>query len=78
MIAVCRQLRDGEADADAERRHDGEGDDVGEEEGERRAGRDELDAHAERDDELVRGDGGEERPHVLHVLLQSHGQALLE
>ena len=78
VIGVGRQLGDCESDADAERRHDCEGDDVRQEEGERRPDRDELDAHAERDDELVRRDGREERPDVLHVLLQSDGQALLE
>ena len=38
--------------------------------------RHELDAHAERDDELVAGDGGEERPHARRRLLQPHGEAL--
>ena len=62
--------------ANAERRHGGESEGVGEEEGERRAHGDELDAHAERDDALVQGDGDEQRPHILRVLLQSDGEAL--
>ena len=62
--------------ANAERGHGGEGQGVGEEEGERRAYADELDAHAEGDDALVQGDGDEQRPHILRVLLQSDGEAL--
>ena len=38
--------------------------------------RDELDAHAEGDDELVGGDGGEEGPDAGRRVLQPHGEAL--
>ena len=65
-----------ESEPDAHRGHDSKGNDVGEEEGKWCARRDELDAHAERNHKLVRGDGGEEGPHSRSVLLQADGKTL--
>ena len=60
LLGDERALGDRDAEADAEGRDEGEGDHVEDEEHEGRVVDDELQAHAEHDHELVRGDGCEE------------------
>lgn len=67
---------DDEADADPEGRHEGESGYVHYDQGGLGPRGDQLDPDTEGDDQLVRGDGGAEVPHVSRVLLQTHGQPL--
>ena len=71
-----REFAHCESEPDAHRVTRSKDNDVGEEECHRRARRHKLDAHAERNHVLVRGDGGKEGPHSRRVLLQADGNTL--